>query len=60
MHELLLMCSKLIYDISSVRDMSVAIVSHEDVDRSLFHKEYFMKDGFLEKVTEYQSVTEKG
>lgn len=42
----------LIRDISRVRKMSVIVVSHQEVDKSFFHSEYLMKDGFLSKIAD--------
>lgn len=39
----------LIRDISKDRNMSVIVVSHQEVDKSFFHSEYLMKDGKLSK-----------
>lgn len=40
----------LIRKISESSGMSVVVVSHEDIDRDFFHKEYYMKDGILKEI----------
>lgn len=46
----------LIRDISDDKDMSVVVVSHQDVEKNFFHSEYIMKDGTLEKISSSQSI----
>jgi ABC-type lipoprotein export system ATPase subunit len=43
-------------DISEEKGMSVIVVSHQMVPEDFAHTEYAMKDGVLEKASEYQSV----
>ena len=40
----------LIKRLSQVRNMSVVLVSHQEVEKGFFDSEYFMKDGVIEKV----------
>ncbi len=42
---------ELIKSVSRKNDMSVVLVSHQEIDRSFFDTEYFMKDGVLVKRT---------
>jgi lipoprotein-releasing system ATP-binding protein len=46
----------MIRDISEEKDMSVIVVSHQDITENFAHTEYAMKDGVLEKVSERQGV----
>ncbi|MGB3081625.1 MAG: ABC transporter ATP-binding protein [Candidatus Omnitrophota bacterium] len=46
----------MIRDISEEKNMSVIVVSHQDITENFAHTEYVMKDGVLEKVSECQSV----
>lgn len=42
--------------LSEKRDMSVLVVSHQDVERDFFDSEYFMKDGTVQEVMEEASL----
>lgn len=44
--------NELIYHISSLNSMSVVMVSHEEINKNFFDKEYLMVDGVIEEMKE--------